>query len=64
MGYMMLWSPCLICRKVFASNPTHVPSLRGEPVCKDCIDLGNKNRIKAGIKPFPVHPKAYEPEEV
>ena len=63
MGYMMLWSPCLICKGLFASNPLRVPSLQGEPICKDCIDLGNKQREKHGMKPFPIHPQAYEPEE-
>jgi hypothetical protein len=62
-GYMMVMAPCLVCRKVFASNPTYVPSLNNEPVCRDCMEEGNRQRIANGDQPHPIHPLAYEPQE-
>jgi len=63
MGYMSLISPCLVCGKIFASNPHYVPSLRGEPVCLDCMIDANEKRVELGMEPHPIHPQAYEPAE-
>lgn len=68
MGYMMIYAPCVVCKKPFASNPNKVPSFRvngvKEPICKSCLDLVNEKRKEKGLEPFPPPlPGAYEPEE-
>ena len=63
--YAMLHSECYICKKIFSSNPTKVPSLRvgGEQVvfCERCIELENERRKGTEQEPLPVHPDAYKP---
>ena len=63
MGYMSLIAPCFLCRKVFASNPNKVPSVKNEPICEDCIERVQEARKRQGMRPFPVPPGAYEPAE-
>jgi hypothetical protein len=62
MGYMMLTAPCLVCKRVFCSNPNRVPSMNGEPVCGGCMEIVNEKRIEMGLPPHPIHPDAYNPE--
>lgn len=62
-GYMMVIAPCLACRRTFASNPTYVPSLNNQPVCRNCMELANEKRKEKGMEPHFIHPLAYEPEE-
>jgi hypothetical protein len=69
-GYVLAWGPCLCCRAVFAFNPHRVPSSSAvtgerEPVCRPCMEMGNRMRVERGMAPHPIHPEAYEalPEE-
>lgn len=66
MGYVLAFSPCLLCGKVFGYNPHKVPSssaLTGtrEPVCAGCMGRMNVKRRELGLEPFPIEPDAYEP---
>jgi hypothetical protein len=61
MRYATLTAKCLFCEQAFVSNPNHVPSIDGEPICRDCVDLVNRQRKESGLDSFPIHPKAYEP---
>lgn len=63
MGYMMLLAPCLVCKRVFSSNPHRVPSMNDEPICRSCMVALNAKREEMGLKPHPVLPDAYEPAE-
>ena len=64
-GYIYCHSACLSCRRIFAYNPHHVPSTRvngqREPICQNCIEHINRERVKLGHEPFAIHPDAYEP---
>lgn len=64
MGYMALIAPCLACGQTFSSNPNFVPSLNNNPVCRPCMDRVNERRRTMGLPPHPIHPEAYQPEEV
>lgn len=61
MSYALAMSACLVCRIPFMYNPRFVPSLKGEPVCRGCMELANAEREKMGLPPHPIHPEAYEP---
>ena len=63
-------SLCICCDQVFTYNPMRVPSttaLTGErePICRDCVNRANPERIKNGLEPIKILPGAYEgcPEE-
>ncbi len=49
---------------MFSFNPHKVPSLRvagiREPICLDCMTLGNKKREEMGLAPHPINQDAYE----
>lgn len=36
---------------------------RREPICRDCVERANVERVERGDAPFVVHPDAYEPVE-
>ena len=61
MGYAICIGTCLCCKRQMSFNPVRVPSLKGEPICQDCIDLANEQREKMGLPPHKVHPDAYGP---
>lgn len=66
MGYVVVTSPCLGCRRLFSYNPMLVPSCSAvtgtrEPICQDCIDRINPMRIKNGLEPVVPLPGAYAP---
>ena len=65
MGYVMMHGFCLSCNKLFGFNPHKVPSYpingQREPVCKECIDEANPQRIANGLDPIIPDPTAYEP---
>jgi hypothetical protein len=65
MSYVLTWSECFGCHRVFAYNPVHVPSIRHngnrEPICAKCVARANPERIKNGLEPIVIHPDAYEP---
>lgn len=67
-GYVLAFSPCFVCGRPFAYNPTHVPSIRWpepdgprQPLCRACVDMANDARVAQGLAPHRVHPDAYEP---
>jgi len=59
MGYISVIAPCLCCKKIFSFHPNKVPSLNGEPVCKECVDVANPIRISKGLPPITYAPDAY-----
>lgn len=74
MGYAIVVSPCLVCRRPFGYNPNLVPShpaRNGEPsldptdpkqpICLECVKLINEARAMTGAPQWPIHPDAYEP---
>lgn len=67
MGYMMAFSACAACKQPFSYNPHSVPSVRvrgvREPICRDCVDKANPQRIANGLEPITPLPGAYEPVE-
>lgn len=64
MGYMSLLAPCFVCKRLFNSNPSLVPSYQNNPICKGCIERVNRERETKGLALWPVLPGAYEAEEV
>ena len=74
MGWQTVHGFCGGCRRFFSFNATHVPSIRvGDsagglervPLCRGCFGKWNDlHRISKGLQPEPLHPQAYEPEEV
>jgi len=65
MGFAIMMGNCINCGQQFSFNPHKVPSVRingkREPVCRQCIEAANPERIKRGLPPFEIHPDAYEP---
>lgn len=64
MGYVTAMSPCLGCGRIFSYNPMRVPSCsavtgKREPICADCVDRINPERIKNGLEPIVPHHDAY-----
>lgn len=72
MGYMFVIGQCYGCKQPITFNADWVPSVPAhltttgekEPVCRDCIERANPQRIANGLKPIRIHPDAYEPQEV
>jgi hypothetical protein len=62
-GYLYLFAPCVLCRKLFASNPDRVPSYENQPICRDCIERVNEIRRKEGHPEWPIFHDSYEPLE-
>jgi len=65
MGYMLVMSACVGCKRVFSYHPHRVPSLTvngtREPICQACVDRVNPKRIANGLEPIVPLPGAYEP---
>ena len=64
MGYMSVFAPCAVCRRVIDCNPYRVPSLNGEPICEDCMVRINQLRTDHGLEEIKILPGAWEAEEV
>lgn len=68
-GFVFAMSPCVGCGLPFAYNPHKVPSLmlngQREPICLDCVQRANPERLKNGLAPIVPQDGAYEsmPEE-
>lgn len=60
MGYIAVIGQCLCCKRPFSFHPNKVPSLNGEPVCKECVDKANPIRIQKGLPPITYSDDAYE----
>jgi hypothetical protein len=67
-GFVYVLGPCFGCCRVFAFNADLVPSIRHEgvkqPICQDCVDTVNPQRVANGLDPIVVRPGAYQPQEV
>ena len=66
MGYLMVTSPCIGCKRPFSYNPMKVPSCsavtgKREPICEACVARVNPVRIKNGLEPIVPLPGAYDP---
>lgn len=69
MAYMMVHGFCIACNSPINYNPNHVPSLpvngKREAICRSCHAEWNRiHRTSKGMEPLPLHPQAYEAEEV
>jgi hypothetical protein len=69
MSFLFVHGFCIGCRAPLSFNAEHVPSIRvngeREPLCAACFDRWNEiHRTSQGLKPLPLHPDAYEPQEV
>jgi len=64
-GWAIATSACQGCSRIFSYNPHKVPSIRVEgvrqPICRDCVERANPQRIANGLDPIEIHPEAYEP---
>lgn len=68
-GFRMCHGHCIACGGFISFNVTYVPSItvngKREPLCRTCFERWNTlHRTDKGLKPLPIHPDAYEPEEV
>jgi hypothetical protein len=65
MSFAVCFAECYACQMPFMFNPNLVPSLRVEgvrqPVCRECVERANPERIKRGLEPITVLPGAYDP---
>jgi len=72
MGYEIVIGECFSCKRRFGFNAEHVPSVPAhlsgtgtrEPICRECVEWANPERVKNGLDPIVPHPDAYEPQEV
>jgi hypothetical protein len=66
--YMYVLGPCYACKRMMTYSAERVPSLmvngQREPVCLDCIERINPERVRNGLEPIVPLPGAYEPDEV
>jgi len=60
MGYIVTTGICLGCGKMFSFHPNKVPSLNGQPLCKECVDKVNPIRIEKGLDPITYAKDAYD----
>lgn len=60
MGIYTFTGPCFCCGKPFSFHPNKVPSIRGAPICKDCVDKVNKIRAEKGLSLITYEPDAYK----
>jgi hypothetical protein len=67
MGYVYGTSACFGCERIFSYNPMRVPSIidpktgSREPICLDCVNFANPQRVANGLDPIVPAPDAYEP---
>ena len=69
MAFMLVHGFCVNCQTPISYNPHHVPSIRvngsKEAICSACFDEWNRiHRTSRGLEALPLHPDAYEAEEV
>lgn len=64
MGFLQVFSPCYGCRRPFFYSPTKVPSIvvngSREPICQECVDRVNPQRVANGLPPIVPLPGAYD----
>lgn len=61
MGYVTGFGPCYLCTRPFSFNPSKVPSFKGEPICRACMEAVNQKRQELGKPAFAISKDAYEP---
>lgn len=67
MGYALAMGTCYGCRRYFAFNPLRVPSITPPgaeerlPICRDCVERANPERLRRGLEPIVPAPDAYAP---
>jgi hypothetical protein len=61
MGYVTGFGPCYLCTRPFHFNPRNVPSVKGEPICRSCIEAVNQKIRELGKPAFEIHTDAYDP---
>jgi hypothetical protein len=63
--YAQALAPCIGCRQPFWFHPNFVPSItidgERQPICADCVERINPQRIKNGVPPIVPHERAYAP---
>lgn len=75
-GYAIVTSACFGCGALFSYNPHRVPSIPidpttgqpsstgvRQPICRECVDRANPQRVASGLEPIEVYPDSYEPVE-
>jgi len=60
MGTYTFTGICMGCGKLFSFHPNKVPSLKGQPICKECVDRVNPIRIAKGLPPITYAEDAYK----
>jgi len=60
MSYVSLLGECGNCHNLFSSNPHLVPNIKGQIICKNCIEWANTRREALGIPKFIYDSEAYE----
>ena len=64
MGYALAHSHCIGCKQFFSYNPMRVPSvvINGvrEPICQNCVNRANPERVKNGLPPIVPASGAYD----
>lgn len=59
MGYVTFTGVCCCCNKIFSFHPNKVPSFKGEPICKTCVEKINIKRKENKLPPITILPGAY-----
>lgn len=66
-GYVFVMAPCYCCGLIFSFNPDRVPSIvvdgEREPICADCVERVNPQRVANKLEPIVPLPGAYGPAE-
>ena len=60
MAYVTVTGICMGCKRLFCFHQNDVPSLNGQPICKECIDRANRMRKKMGLPLITYTDDAYE----
>lgn len=68
MGWMFVLGRCYGCGRSFTFSAERVPSIRvdgeREPICRDCVERANPERVANGLEPIRILPGAYDADEV
>jgi hypothetical protein len=67
MGYMIVMGCCYACGQLMTFNAERVPSVvvdgQREPLCRNCIERANPQRVANGLPPIVIMSGAYDAEE-
>lgn len=60
MSFVSCVGTCYVCGRMVSFHPNKVPSFKGEPICKACVDNKiNPKRIAKGVPPITYDSDAY-----